>query len=122
MKKLFYIFFALLLFSCEKLIDPPKNLVPKETMSALIADFAMNEQLMSVVENLNLDNATRYSLKQNKTTGTAFSESFKYYTATGEIEGVLLDAQNMILDKDPAAKKYIEKKLKENKNVPVFAR
>jgi hypothetical protein len=122
MKKFWLLFLAFFAFSCGKLIDPPKNLVEKETMSQLIADFAMNEQLTSVIQNLNLDNATRYTLKQKKTTGKAFTESYKYYTATGEIEGILNDAQKIVLDKDPAAKEYIQKKLKENRNVPVFAR
>ncbi len=122
MKSALNILLIFLVFSCTKLIDPPENLVPQETMSELLAEFAMNEQLMSVVENVNLDNATRYSLNQKKITGNAFSESYKYYTATGEIEDILNEAQKLIMEKDPEAKKYIEKKIKENKNVPVFAR
>lgn len=108
--------------SCSELIDEPKNLVPKDKMSQVIADFAMNEQLSSVVPNTNLDNATRFTLKQYKIKGDDFVNSYKYYIATGDLEKILSNAQEIIINKDPAAKSYIEKKIKETKNVPAFAR
>ena len=108
--------------ACTELINQPKNLVPKDTMSEVLAEFAMNEQLTVIEQNINLDNATRYTLQQKKIKGNDFVESYKYYTASGEIEQILNDAQDIIINKDPAAKIYIEKKLKDNKNVPAFAR
>ena len=108
--------------SCSELIDEPKNLVPKDKMSQVIADFAMNEQLSSVVPNTNLDNATRFTLKQYKIKGDDFVNSYKFYIATGDLEKILNNAQEIIINKDPAAKSYIEKKIKETKNVPAFAR
>lgn len=122
MRKITLLIFSLLMMACSELIDKPKNLVPKDTMTEILAEFAMNEQLGMVVENINLDNATRYTLQQKKIKGDDFVESYKYYTASGEIEGILNNAQDIILNKDPAAKAYIEKKLKENKNVPAFAK
>lgn len=122
MRKIALLLFSLLMMSCSELINKPKNLVPKDTMSEVLAEFAMNEQLTIVVENVNLDNATRYTLQQKKIKGNDFVESYKYYTASGEIEKILENAQNIVLNKDPKAKIYIEKKLKENKNVPAFAR
>ncbi len=110
------------MLSCSELIDPPKNLVPKDTMAELLAEFALNEQLGMVVSNVNLDNATRFALQQKKVKGNDFVESYKYYTATGDIEKIMTQAQKIILNKDPAAKEYIEKKIKENKNVPPFVR
>lgn len=122
MRKIALLLFSLLMMSCSELINKPKNLVPQDTMSEVLAEFAMNEQLTIVVENVNLDNATRYTLQQKKIKGNDFVESYKYYTASGEIEKILENAQNIVLNKDPKAKIYIEKKLKENKNVPAFAR
>ena len=122
MRKIAFVLFSFLMMACTELINKPKNLVPKEKMSEVLADFAMNEQLTVVDQGLNLDNATRYTLQQKKIKGNDFVESYKYYTASGEIEQILNDAQEIIINKDPAAKIYIEKKLKENKNVPAFAR
>ncbi|AZI33425.1 DUF4296 domain-containing protein [Kaistella carnis] len=122
MKRLTLFLLSLFMLGCSELIDPPKNLVPKDTMAELLAEFAVNEQLGMVVSNVNLDNATRFALQQRKVKGNDFVESYKYYTATGDIEKIMTQAQKIILNKDPAAKEYIEKKIKENKNVPPFVR
>lgn len=122
MKRLTLFLLSLFMLGCSELIDPPKNLVPTDTMAELLAEFALNEQLGMVVSNVNLDNATRFALQQKKVKGNDFVESYKYYTATGDIEKIMTQAQKIILNKDPAAKEYIEKKIKENKNVPPFVR
>ena len=122
MKRLTLFLLSLFMLGCSELIDPPKNLVPKDTMAELLAEFALNEQLGMVVSNVSLDNATRFALQQKKVKGNDFVESYKYYTATGDIEKIMTQAQKIILNKDPAAKEYIEKKIKENKNVPPFVR
>ena len=122
MRKIAFVLFSFLMVACTELINQPKNLVPKDTMSEVLAEFAMNEQLTVIEQNINLDNATRFTLQQKKIKGNDFVESYKYYTASGEIEQILNDAQDIIINKDPAAKIYIEKKLKDNKNVPAFAR
>ena len=117
MKK--YIFLMLsLLMSCSELIDEPKNLVRKDKMSEVIAGFAMNDQLNNYVPGTNMENATRATLKEQKVNSKAFVESYKYYTATGDLEKILNDAQEIIINKDPNARVYIEKKLKEIK-IPV---
>ena len=122
MKKITLVLFSLLMIACSQLINKPKNLVSKDTMSQLFAEFAINDQLTMIVENVNLDNATRYALQQRKIKGNDFVESYKYYTATREIQGILENAQEIVINKDPTAKIYIEKKIKENKNVSEFAK
>lgn len=122
MRKIALVLFSFLIMACTQLINKPKNLISKDTMSEVLAEFAMNEQLTVIDQNINLDNTTRYTLQQKKIKGNDFVESYKYYTASGEIEQILNEAQDIILNKDPAAKSYIEKKLKDNKNIPVFAR
>ena len=121
MNKAALIIFSFLMMACSELIDKPKNLISKDTMADVLAEFAMNEQMTLVVENINLDNATRYTLQQKKINGNDFVESYKYYTASGEIKEIIDRAQNLVINQDPKAKIYIEKKLKENKNVPAFA-
>ena len=122
MRNWMLIIFSFLIMSCSQLIDEPKNLIPKDKMSEIIAEFAMNEQIGNINPQTDMENATRFTLKKYKIKGIDFSESYKYYIATGDLEKILNNAQEIILEKDPAAKMYIEKKLKETKNVPAFAR
>ena len=121
MRKGALVIFSFLMRACSDLIDKPTNLISKDTMADVLAEFAMNEQMTLVVENINLDNATRYTLQQKKINGNDFVESYKYYTASGEIKEIIDRAQDLVINQDPKAKIYIEKKLKENKNVPAFA-
>ena len=122
MKNWFFIIFTFLLASCSELIDPPKNLIEKDKMSEIIAEFAINDQMSNFFPQTNIENLTRFTLKQKNITATDFVESYKFYTAIGDMEKILNNAQEIVLEKDPAAKDYIEKKLKDNKNVPAFAR
>lgn len=122
MKRLILFLLGLMIIGCAKLIDKPAHLVPKKEMAEILAEFALNEQLTVLADNINLDNSTRYTLQQKKIKGNDFVESYKYYTATGDIESILEKAQDIVLNQDPKAKIYIEKKLKENSNVPAFAR
>ncbi len=96
--------------NCSGLIDKPKNLVPEDEMSELIAEFAINEQTIPIAPNTDLESSTRFLLKQKKISATDFSESYKYYTSTGELEKILSNSQKIILNKDASAKEYIEKK------------
>ena len=121
MRAYLLIFFTLII-SCSELIDPPKNLIEKDKMSQIIAEFALNDQINTYIPGTNIEDATRLALKQKNIKSADFLESYKYYTATGDLETILNNAQEIILQKDPAAKVYIEKKLKENKKVPEIGR
>lgn len=117
MKHYLFLIFSLLM-SCSQLIDEPKNLIPKDKMSEIVAEFAMNDQIPTYVPGSNLENATRTTLNQRNIKSADFIESYKYYAATGDLEKILNNAQEIIVEKDPTAKDYIDKKLKENKNTP----
>ena len=52
--------------NCSGLIDKPKNLVPEDEMSELIAEFAINEQTIPIAPNTDLESSTRFLLKQKK--------------------------------------------------------
>ena len=117
MKKLILLIFAFLV-SCSQLIDEPKNLISKDKMSELVAEFALNDQINTYIPGTDVENATRVALIKKKIAVTDFTESYKYYTATGDLEDILNDAQEIILKKDPATEKYIQKKIKEDAAQP----
>lgn len=118
---------ALILFfstvACSSPIDEPANLIPKDKMAELIAEFALNEQMGAINPNGNMETNTIYILKQYGVTGKQFSDSYKFYLASpSKLDDIYDDAQDIIKEKDPEAEKFIEKKLKENKGIPNFAR
>lgn len=121
MKKFTLIIFSFLI-SCSEIIDPPKNLIEKDKMSQIVAEFATNDQISTYIPGTDMENATRMALKKMNIKSEDFVESYKFYMATGDLEQILNNAQEIILQKDPAARDYIEKKLKDNQNVPSFAR
>ncbi len=122
MRKLIYFILLILTVSCSELINRPKNLLPENKMSEIIAEFAVNDQLNTYLPATNMESATRFVLKKHKTNATAFNESYKYYLATGDLEEILVKAQEVIMERDPKAEDYINKKLQQNQNTPAFAR
>lgn len=111
-----------LMVSCSELIAPPKNLLSEKETAEMIAEMALIDQLNTYVPGTNIEDATRAVLKEQKITAKVFNDSYKYYMATGELAGILDDAQEIILDKDPAGAEYVQKKIKENQNSPAFAK
>lgn len=123
MKKIVAIFILLLVFSCGRMVDKPKNLLPKEKMSAIIADFAIYDQAYSVNSNVNMELAARFVLKKNKITARAYNDSYKYYLSNpSDIDEIYADAKEILLKKDPKLQDYIDKKKKENPNLPNFVK
>ena len=118
--KMKILFFAMLVIlgSCSDAIEKPKNLLSEKEMGTLIAEFAIADQLSFVSSNANQENETRYILKQHKINAKDFKESYIYYTGINKLDKIFNDAQNTVLEKDPKAKGYIEKKLKETKILP----
>lgn len=117
MKKLIvFIFLSFLMMSCSELINKPKNLLPKDKITELVVEFALNEQVNNFIPGTDMENATRLVLKKNKIKAQDFNDSYKYYAATGDLEKILNDAQEIILEKDPKAKKFIEKNLQNDQN------
>lgn len=120
MKKFWiYISLIFIVFSCSEAIEKPKNLIPENQMSELIADFTINEQSYSMNPDINGEDATRFILKKYKITGEQYTESYQYYiTKSGTMKDILDEAQKIIKKKDPKAEDYINKKLKENQIPP----
>lgn len=123
MKYFFYISMIFCVLSCTEAIEKPKDILPEDQMSEIIADFAINEQNNTIGININSENATRYILKKYKIKGELFTKSYEYYmTKPDVIKDILDDAQKIIVAKDPKAEAFIDKKLKENPGIPPQAR
>lgn len=63
MKKLISLFSILFLFSCSNIVDKPKDLLSKEKMSEVIADFAIYDQSYTINPNTNMEINSRFVLK-----------------------------------------------------------
>ena len=113
MKKLIFFFVFMGLFSCSDYIDKPKNLVDQNVMAEVIADLVMNDQANFMYQNRNMEAGTRFILKSHNIKPDDFVESFKYYVIKEEMEGIANDAQQILLEKDPKAEKYVKDKLKQ---------
>ncbi|EJL73288.1 DUF4296 domain-containing protein [Chryseobacterium populi] len=122
MKKLICLFILLFMFSCRDYIDKPKNLIPGDKMSEILADLAINDQATFMYPNSNLEAGTRFVLKIHHVKSEDFVESFKYYVVKEKMNDIAEDAQKILLKKDPKADQYVKDKLKKNPNVPSFAR
>ncbi len=123
MKYFFYILLIFCVISCTEAIEKPKDILPEDKMSEIIADFAINEQSYTIGQNINTENATRFILKKYKIKGELFTTSYEYYmTKPNIIKEILDDSQKIIIAKDPKAEAFINKKSKDNPGIPPQAR
>lgn len=122
MRKIIALFTFLFLVSCNEYIDKPKNLLDKNTMSEVMADLAMNDQVTTVFQGKNLESGTRYILKTHNIKADDFIESYKYYVVKGKMDQIVDDAKEILLEKDPKAKGFVEGKSKPNTKLPKLER
>ncbi|HJY11232.1 MAG TPA: DUF4296 domain-containing protein [Flavobacterium sp.] len=112
----------LFLVSCSEYIDKPKNLLNTDKMAEIMADLAINDQVTNTYQGKNLESGTRYILKNHHVKADDFVESYKYYVATGKMNKIVDNAQVILLEKDPKAKGFVEKKSKPDTNLPKLVR
>lgn len=98
-----------LAMSCARYVPKPDNLLDKEEMAEILAELSLNESLLSINPQGNMQEGVLYILKQHHTTGKAFSESYEFYLANKQLPGIIEDAQEILLEKDPAAAAQIKK-------------
>ena len=110
MKKLVLVI-LLSFFSCQHLMDKPKNLIPKKEMANILADLALNDQLTYFNPSGNIEAGTRYILQKRNIKGKDFVDSYQYYILDKSINGIYQDAQDIIIENNPNSKKYILDKL-----------
>lgn len=123
MKKIIFLFTLLFIFSCSEIVEKPKNLLSKDEMSEVIADFAIYDQAYTVNPTSNLEITSRYVLKKHKITAKDYRDSYKYYISRpNQLDKILKNAKEIILDKDPKLEGYMEKLEKKNPNLPSFVK
>ena len=123
MRKIIFLFTLLFIFSCSEIIDKPKNLLSKDKMSEVIADFAIYDQSYTVNPNSNMEVTSRYVLLKHKITAQDYRDSYKYYVSRpNQLDKILKNAKEIILDKDPKLEDYMEKLDKKNPNLPSFVK
>lgn len=108
MKKLIFIFVLICLFSCNEYIDKPKNLVDKDKMAEIVADLAINDQVVFLYPKTNLESGTRFILKNHQVKTEDFIASYRYYIVKQKMKGIVEDAQKIIIEKDPKSEKTIK--------------
>ncbi|HEX7869811.1 MAG TPA: DUF4296 domain-containing protein [Chryseobacterium sp.] len=108
MKKLIFVFVLMCMFSCNEYIDKPNNLIDKTKMSEIIADLAINDQVIFSYPNTNLESGTRFILKSHNVKTEDFVASYKYYIVKQKMTGIVDDAQKIIIEKDPKSEKKIK--------------
>ncbi|MFC7346589.1 DUF4296 domain-containing protein [Chryseobacterium zhengzhouense] len=108
MKKLIFVFVLMCMFSCTEYIDKPKNLVDKTKMSEIIADMAINDQVINLYPGTNLESGTRFILKEHNVKTDDFVASYRYYIVKQKMEEIINDSQKIILEKDPKSEKKIK--------------
>lgn len=96
-------------------ISKPDNLISKGKMAEILADLSVNDQAVMQYPNSNLEEGTRYVLNTHGVKSTDFVESFKYYVVKQKMNGIVEDAQKILLEKDPKADKYVKDKKNNNK-------
>ena len=66
---------------------------------------------------------SKFVLKKHKIDAKTYRDSYKYYISNPEeMDDIFAEAKEIILDKDTKLEDYIEKKRKENPNLPEFLR
>ncbi|WP_124642873.1 MULTISPECIES: DUF4296 domain-containing protein [Amniculibacterium] len=105
------------IFSCNSILEKPKNLISKDEMTQLLVEMALNDQTNYINPSGNMENGVRYILQKHKIKGKDFTDSYEYYILNNDIQDIYQDAQDIILEKDPKSKKYILEAMERNKNI-----
>ena len=122
MRNLLLICVLVLSTACSGVVDRPENLLSKTQMAEVLAELAINDQVFLINSTANIELGTRFILNQKKIKAKDFIDSYQYYALNNKMQGILEDAQKIVMEKDPKAEEYIKKKLKETDKVPPFAR
>lgn len=103
------ILILLFILSCSKIIDKPKDLLSKDQMAEMMADFAINDQSYLYNKQDNREAETKYIMQHYKISAATFTNSYTYYISTGELDDIVDRAQNVLLKKNPKLEGYIKK-------------
>ncbi|MBA5246961.1 DUF4296 domain-containing protein [Marnyiella aurantia] len=112
-----FLFFCTFTFflACSDYVERPGKLLDEDTMSEIIAEMTVQEELLRLNPKSNMENATRFVLKKHEISAADFTASYKYYATSRKLQGILTEAQNIIKNSHPKADTYIENELKKIK-------
>lgn len=84
----------------------------------MIAEIAIADQMNVITSDYHPEDETKYIFQHHKVKFEDFKESYTYYISNNDIDPIYDQAQKIVLEKDPKAKIYIEKKIKEQEALP----
>lgn len=105
LRRIFYLLGLFLVLSCEGAIEEPDHLISKSDMSVIMKDLVLNDQSSLVNISADLSEGTRFILKKHKVSAKDFMDSYKYYVVKNKMDGILEDAQEMLVEEEPRLKK-----------------
>lgn len=107
-KKIILLLSILFLNACSSSIEKPDNLLSKDEMAAMIADFAIYEQASVIQQSdslIDMNNIGKAVLKYHKMSTNQFLDSYLYYVSKPEDMKTIYDRVNdILLEKDPNLK------------------
>lgn len=116
MRNLFIWCLCVIFVSCSDAVAKPANLIEKDEMSQIIADFAVAGEIDAVKPKANLSAESTLILKKYGIKGQDFVESYQYYISKPRtLEKIFDNAQQEVMKKNPEAEKYIMKKRQNTK-------
>ncbi len=118
-KQLLLLLLIIITSACTEYVEVPEKPLSKNKMAEIIAEMSLRQQELLAEPGNQMQKETQDILKKQQIKVEDFTESYKYYIMKKEMDDVLTKAQNIIQNEHPEAKKFIEKKLKENpQNTP----
>lgn len=94
-------------------IPKPAKLISKDEMSDIMMETALYDNSTILNPNVNMEGTSKFILEKHKITGQQYVDSYNYYLANNNIEGIINNAQKKLLDKNPELKEYVDKLKKE---------
>ncbi|WKS95494.1 DUF4296 domain-containing protein [Riemerella columbina] len=115
-----WLFFGLMLglcIACRPPAQKPSELLSKQEMAQIIADYALYSQSPNINRQTDVESINHFVLQKNKTKAKTFTESFNYYLVKpSDIDDIYDEAQALLLKKNPALEQYIKEKIEKQKN------
>lgn len=102
MKKVFVILLlSICCTACQKFVEKPDGLVPKDKLAEITCDLTLGEQLRNYDPLPNPSAEIKTVFKKHGVTPKQYSDAVAYYTATDEMKDVYGNAQKILEEKYP---------------------
>ncbi|QCX53019.1 DUF4296 domain-containing protein [Elizabethkingia sp. JS20170427COW] len=115
MKKFSFILFSALAITACSQIEKPDHLISKDEMAEIIMESTLYDNSSYLNPSNNMETTSKLILEKHKVTGKQFADSYKYYLVNKDIDKILDKAKEKLVELDPKAQEYIDKKDNKNK-------